>query len=207
MTLAHLCRAFFENFGTVLEAFVSYDRHTGRPRGFGFVVFDDPVVADKVVSLQHTIDRREVWKPYHITQQWQMSASFGLCRSTESSVCADIGPIVCLNAARAQLVAIGAPRRASRAEKMLGCKPLSFKLWRQVEAKKAVPKEEQPSGRSLESINPQRTKKIFVGGLAPSVDENTLRGYFEHFGGVRQLCRPIELCPAISRHFQAHRTP
>lgn len=58
-------RAFFENFGTVLEAFVSYDRHTGRPRGFGFVVFEDPAVADKVVTLQHTIDRREVRKPYH----------------------------------------------------------------------------------------------------------------------------------------------
>ena len=69
VTWAHLCRAFFENFGTVLEAFVSYDRHTGRPRGFGFVVFDDPAVADKVVSLQHTIDRREVGKPYHTTQQ------------------------------------------------------------------------------------------------------------------------------------------
>ena len=56
---------------------MSYDRHTGRPRGFGFVVFDDPAVADKVVSLQHTIDRREVRKPYHTTQQWrQMSASF-----------------------------------------------------------------------------------------------------------------------------------
>lgn len=61
------CRAFFENFGTVHEAFVSYDRHTGRPRGFGFVVFEDPAVADKVVSLQHTIDRREVGKPYHNT--------------------------------------------------------------------------------------------------------------------------------------------
>ena len=53
-------RGFFENYGTVHEAFVSYDRHTGRPRGFGFVVFEDPGVADKVVSLQHTIDRREV---------------------------------------------------------------------------------------------------------------------------------------------------
>jgi hypothetical protein len=68
--IRHICvpfRAFFENFGTVLEAFVSYDRHTGRPRGFGFVVFEDPAVADKVVSLQHTIDRREVRKPYHST--------------------------------------------------------------------------------------------------------------------------------------------
>lgn len=53
-------RRYFENYGAVHEAFVSYDRNTGRPRGFGFVVFDDPGVADKVVSLQHTIDRREV---------------------------------------------------------------------------------------------------------------------------------------------------
>ena len=39
---------------------MSYDRVTGRPRGFGFVVFEDPSVADRVASLQHTIDRREV---------------------------------------------------------------------------------------------------------------------------------------------------
>ena len=56
-------RTYFENYGQVNEAFVSYDRHTGRPRGFGFVVFEDPAVAEKVVSLQHTIDRREVCYP------------------------------------------------------------------------------------------------------------------------------------------------
>jgi hypothetical protein len=42
------------------QAFVSYERATGRPRGFGFVVFEDPDVAERVVGLQHTIDRREV---------------------------------------------------------------------------------------------------------------------------------------------------
>lgn len=31
---------------------------------------------------------------------------------------------------------------------------------------------------------PQRTKKIFVGGLAASVDEDTFRAYFEEFGAV-----------------------
>lgn len=56
-------RAYFENFGCVRECFVSYDKHTLKPRGFGFVVFEDAAVADKVVSLHHTIDRREVRTP------------------------------------------------------------------------------------------------------------------------------------------------
>lgn len=53
-------RRYFENYGAVHEAFVSYDKRTGRPRGFGFVVFTDPAVAEKVIKQQHTIDRREV---------------------------------------------------------------------------------------------------------------------------------------------------
>lgn len=53
-------RAYFENFGSVLEAFVSYDRQSGRPRGFGFVVFESAQVAEKVVASKHMIDKREV---------------------------------------------------------------------------------------------------------------------------------------------------
>lgn len=55
----------------------------------------------------------------------------------------------------------------------------------QVEAKKAVPKEEHP-GRAQggSGLPPGRTRKVFVGGLAPSVDEAALRQYFEQFGPV-----------------------
>lgn len=53
-------RSYFENYGAVREAFVSYNRNNGRPRGFGFVVFESTEVADKVVAAKHTIDRREV---------------------------------------------------------------------------------------------------------------------------------------------------
>ncbi|CAD7705151.1 unnamed protein product [Ostreobium quekettii] len=106
-------RMYFENWGNVTEAFVSYDRNTGRPRGFGFVVFEDPAVADKVVVQQHTIDRREV------------------------------------------------------------------------EAKKAVPKEEHQAKKSSGEAGSQRSKKVFVGGLAPSVDEKAFREYFEQYGPVK----------------------
>jgi hypothetical protein len=75
------------------------------------VVFEDPEVADKVVAVKHTIDRREV------------------------------------------------------------------------EAKKAVPKEETPAPQAAADAS-QKTRKIFVGGLAPSVDEQVLRQYFEQFGAV-----------------------
>ena len=44
-----------------------------------------------------------------------------------------------------------------------------------VEAKKAVPKEDQPAGKQANGLSSQRTKKIFVGGLAPSVDEHAFR--------------------------------
>ena len=70
-TDASRLRSYFSNWGEVSDAFVSYDRDTGRPRGFGFVVFSDPRVADRVISLQHTVDRREVGPPktLHLPQQ------------------------------------------------------------------------------------------------------------------------------------------
>lgn len=53
-------REYFENFGQVLQAVIMKDRTTGRARGFGFVVFADPAVAEKVVMEKHLIDGRMV---------------------------------------------------------------------------------------------------------------------------------------------------
>ncbi|KAJ9515104.1 hypothetical protein QJQ45_028898 [Haematococcus lacustris] len=119
-TSSERLRAYFENFGVVREAFVSYNRNNGRPRGFGFVVFESPEVADKVVATKHMVDRREV------------------------------------------------------------------------ECKRAVPKEEQAGSVSLpsraegasSSQQSRATRKVFVGGLAPAVDEKMLRQHFGQFGSV-----------------------
>ena len=54
----------------------------------------------------------------------------------------------------------------------------------QVEAKKAVPKVEQAGVKPLNGTCFSRTKKIFVGGLAPTVDEAAFRMYFERYGDV-----------------------
>ncbi|XXG44843.1 hypothetical protein AAC387_Pa02g0086 [Persea americana] len=53
-------REYFKSFGEVVEAVIMKDRQTGRARGFGFVVFTDPVVAERVVLEKHIIDGRTV---------------------------------------------------------------------------------------------------------------------------------------------------
>ncbi|XP_040988043.1 heterogeneous nuclear ribonucleoprotein 1 [Juglans microcarpa x Juglans regia] len=51
---------YFRIYGEVVEAVIMRDRATGRARGFGFVVFADPVVAERVIMDKHVIDGRTV---------------------------------------------------------------------------------------------------------------------------------------------------
>ncbi|CAI9756828.1 unnamed protein product [Fraxinus pennsylvanica] len=53
-------KEYFGAHGEVIEAVIMKDRITGRARGFGFVVFSDPAVAQRVVKEKHTIDGRTV---------------------------------------------------------------------------------------------------------------------------------------------------
>lgn len=51
---------YFSNYGEITDSVIMMDRHTGRPRGFGFITFADPAVADKVLEEDHVIDGRAV---------------------------------------------------------------------------------------------------------------------------------------------------
>ncbi|CAH8343572.1 unnamed protein product [Eruca vesicaria subsp. sativa] len=53
-------KEYFSSFGEVIEAVILKDRTTGRARGFGFVVFADPAVAETVIMEKHSIDGRLV---------------------------------------------------------------------------------------------------------------------------------------------------
>ncbi|KAJ8770560.1 hypothetical protein K2173_018051 [Erythroxylum novogranatense] len=113
-------REYFQAFGEVTEAVIMKDRTTGRARGFGFVVFADPGVAERVVMEKHLIDGRNV------------------------------------------------------------------------EAKKAVPRDDQNvlnknNSSIYGSPGHARTKKIFVGGLAPTVTESDFKKYFDQFGIITDV--------------------
>ncbi|KAK9151381.1 hypothetical protein Syun_009690 [Stephania yunnanensis] len=53
-------KEYFRNYGEVVEAVIMKDRTTGRARGFGFVMFTDPAVAERVAMERHMIDGRMV---------------------------------------------------------------------------------------------------------------------------------------------------
>ena len=52
--------SYFSKYGEVMDSVIMTDRHSGRPRGFGFVTFADPAVADRVLEEDHVIDGRAV---------------------------------------------------------------------------------------------------------------------------------------------------
>lgn len=56
---------YFGAYGEVVEVVIMKDRTTGRARGFGFIVFADPAVAERVVREKHTIDGRTVSSLLH----------------------------------------------------------------------------------------------------------------------------------------------
>ncbi|KAG6593527.1 Heterogeneous nuclear ribonucleoprotein 1, partial [Cucurbita argyrosperma subsp. sororia] len=51
---------YFSKYGEIADSVIMMDKHTGRPRGFGFVTFCDPSVADMVLNKDHVIDGRTV---------------------------------------------------------------------------------------------------------------------------------------------------
>ncbi|KAI8070587.1 Interdomain Rrm packing contributes To Rna recognition in the Rna15, Hrp1, anchor Rna 3 [Gilbertella persicaria] len=46
-------RTFFSQFGTVLDATLMLERDTGRPRGFGFITFEDSQGVEEALKNPH----------------------------------------------------------------------------------------------------------------------------------------------------------
>ncbi|XP_039070053.1 heterogeneous nuclear ribonucleoprotein 1-like [Hibiscus syriacus] len=164
-------RQYFETFGEVVEAVIMKDRTTGRARGFGFVVYADPAIAEKVVLKQHMIDGRT-----HVAIdkiQGKLSALGGSFIYDSKRLCTSDAIIYVVRL-------------------KLCLTPFSVWFSLQVEAKKAFPREDQNilnknNNSALGSSGPSRTKKIFVGGLASTVTESDFKRYFDQFGTITDV--------------------
>ncbi|KAI4368429.1 hypothetical protein MLD38_016986 [Melastoma candidum] len=114
---------YFSAFGEVVQTAVMRDKTTGRPRGFGFVVFSDPSVLDSILQEKHTIDGRLVEAKRALSRdEQQTNARSGYSNSARGSGGSEI-----------------------------------------------------------------KTKKIFVGGLPPTLTEDEFREYFETYGSVTDV--------------------
>lgn len=51
---------YFEKYGEIIDSVIMKDRHTGRPRGFGFITYADPTVVDTVIAENHIINDKQV---------------------------------------------------------------------------------------------------------------------------------------------------
>mmetsp|Transcript_35502 Transcript_35502/g.87287 ORF Transcript_35502/g.87287 Transcript_35502/m.87287 type:complete len:640 (+) Transcript_35502:385-2304(+) len=61
ITTTESLRAHFERFGAIADCVIMKDRNTQQPRGFGFVTFVDPNVANEVASQKQVmVDGRNV---------------------------------------------------------------------------------------------------------------------------------------------------
>ncbi|KAD6120060.1 hypothetical protein R6Q59_026089 [Mikania micrantha] len=65
---------YFGKYGDVSQTVIMRDKITGRPRGFGFVVFSDPSVLDSVLQDRHSIDGRNVEAKRALSREEQQAS-------------------------------------------------------------------------------------------------------------------------------------
>ena len=62
-TTASSLKEYFSQYGTLKENMVKFDQN-GKSRGFGFITYEDPAVADKVLADKdtpgHYVDKKKV---------------------------------------------------------------------------------------------------------------------------------------------------
>lgn len=68
---------YFSNYGEVMQTVVMRDKLSGKPRGFGFVVFADPNVLDRVLQDRHVIDGRTVEAKRALSREEQQVSKTG----------------------------------------------------------------------------------------------------------------------------------
>ncbi|KAL1538174.1 heterogeneous nuclear ribonucleoprotein 1-like [Salvia divinorum] len=72
---------YFSKYGEITDSVIMLDKISGRPRGFGFVTFADPEVADKVLQEEHVIDGRAVEVKRTVPREGGMQGRGGVSKT------------------------------------------------------------------------------------------------------------------------------
>jgi len=153
-------RWHFEQYGPVVSVELMKDRHTGKPRGFGFVCFSDPSTVDLVMEEdKHEVNHKIV------------------------------------DVKRAQARGVAPPSIHEKPSVSSSSSHLPHQQQQQ----------ELPNGSTNTSatfLTPEQLhNKVFVGGIPPHVDRDTLRQIFEQFGPVQDAVVMLDQVTNRSRGF------
>lgn len=152
-------RRYFETFGEVLDCVIMRDRHTGHPRGFGFVTFADDAVAGRAASRRHDLDGRQVEAKRAVPRN-EFGGGMGGNQAGQSHH--NTGGMASNNH--------GYGARAGVQNYRQGADAASYGAMSQ-------------GGAGMR--NHHTTKcKVFVGGLPSSCNSEEFRNYFQTFGEV-----------------------
>eukprot|EP00256_Glycine_max_P066752 XP_025981347.1 heterogeneous nuclear ribonucleoprotein 1-like isoform X2 [Glycine max] len=89
----------FGNYDDVLSTSVMREKNTGKPRGFGFVVFADPNILDRVMEDKHVIDGRTCNRQKGITEcdyyvmHWMSTIILGSFRNNWETYFNEVRPL------------------------------------------------------------------------------------------------------------------
>lgn len=67
---------YFEKYGEITDSVIMKDRHTGRPRGFGFITYADPSVVDQVIQENHVVNGKQVLFFFFLFDTLSLSSFF-----------------------------------------------------------------------------------------------------------------------------------
>ncbi|RLN60303.1 hypothetical protein BBJ28_00018909, partial [Nothophytophthora sp. Chile5] len=170
-------RQHFGQYGALTDAALMKDKYTGQPRGFGFVTFADSSAIDRVLDETHTLDGRQVEVKRAIPRD-RTAAGARLSSDRPPTVVA----IDSTGLVRSEL--------GLETDQLCVCPFCSdFRGGR------------GGFGGGGGGGGYTEQKKIFVGGLAPTVMEQDFRRYFGDYGTITDAVVMIDRDTQRSRGF------
>jgi len=191
----------------------------GRSRGFGFVTFKDPSVAEKLQSQTLTLDGRKLDIMEAIPRQDMLSAAkplpkklyvAGVSWSTTDeglfNFFSRFGTVISAqiqrdrSTGRSRGFGFASFEDASSAEKVLAEQNLALD-GRRLEIKAAVPRGLVGAYEEQQRFAASRPKKIFVAGIPETVTEEDLKEHFSSYGRVLECYIQKDRTTGESRGF------
>ena len=200
-TTTESLRIYFGQYGRLQKAEVIRDHRTQRSRGFGFVIYQQPAVAEQVYLMSqlslsgHVVDGKVVEIKFAVPRSFgnvNISQNYLDAQATYEGKAEHPRTLLRSNSLTfsvpqtSEVRYLDGHRRDRRVKSTLSDQQGHQKTV--AESRKVLSYDQQFSRRQLLPTNDATElnleRKIFVGGLAHETGHDSLRGFFQQFGEI-----------------------